>query len=54
MQKKSNSIERKKYLNKIKITRASIIATQITIVILFIILWYLIGIPVGVGVGSTI
>ena len=39
MQKKSNSIERKKYLNKIKFTKASIIITQIAVVISFIILW---------------
>ena len=39
MQTKNNSIERKKYLRKIKITKASIIVTQISIVIAFIILW---------------
>jgi len=39
MQKKSDSLERKQYLRKNKITKLSIIATQITIVVLFIILW---------------
>ena len=39
MQTKSNSIERKQYLKKIKIRKASIIVTQILIVIGFIILW---------------
>ena len=39
MQKKSDSIERKRYLNKIKLTKASIIISQITIVMAFIILW---------------
>ena len=39
MQKKNDSEERKKYLRKDRITKASIIITQITLVILFIILW---------------
>ena len=39
MQKKNNSLERKQYLRKNKITKVSIIITQITIVILFIVLW---------------
>ena len=39
MQKKSKSEERKKYLKKITITKASIIITQIAIVIAFVILW---------------
>ena len=39
MQKKNNSEERKKYLRKNLITKVSIIITQITLVILFIILW---------------
>ena len=39
MQKKSDSIERKKYLRKNLITKVSIIITQITIVVLFIFLW---------------
>ena len=39
MQKKNNSNERKKYLKKNKITKVSILLTQITIVILFIALW---------------
>ena len=39
MQKKNNSEERKKYLRKNLITKVSIVITQITLVILFIILW---------------
>lgn len=39
MQKKNNSGERKKYLRKNTITKLSIIITQITLVVLFIILW---------------
>lgn len=39
MQKKNNSEERKKYLRKNTITKLSIIVTQITLVVLFIILW---------------
>ena len=39
MQKKNNSEERKKYLRKNLITKVSIVVTQITLVILFIILW---------------
>ena len=39
MQKKSKSNERKKYLRKITITKVSVLATQITLVILFIVLW---------------
>ena len=39
MQKKNNSEERKRYLRKNLITKVSIVITQITLVILFIILW---------------
>ena len=39
MQKKNNSLERKKYLRKNTITKASIIVTQVTILVAFIILW---------------
>ena len=39
MQKKSRSEERKQYLRKITITKVSVLATQIILVILFIILW---------------
>ena len=39
MQKKNNSEERKKYLRKNTITKVTIIVTQITILIAFIILW---------------
>lgn len=39
MQKKNKSEERKKYLRKNTITKLSIIITQITLVVLFIILW---------------
>ena len=39
MQKKNNSEERKKYLRKNLITKVSIVITQITLVVLFIILW---------------
>ena len=39
MQKKSESIERKLYLKKITITKVSVLLTQITIVIAFIVLW---------------
>ena len=39
MQKKNSSEERKIYLRKNTITKASIIITQISIVILFIVLW---------------
>ena len=39
MQKKNNSLERKKYLRKNMITKVSIIVTQIAILITFIILW---------------
>lgn len=39
MQKKNNSSERKQYLRRQTITKASIFVTQITIVILFIALW---------------
>ena len=43
MQKKNNSEERKRYLRKNTITKVSIIVTQITLVILFIILWELLA-----------
>ena len=43
MQKKNKSEERKKYLRKNTITKVSIIVTQITLVILFIILWELLA-----------
>lgn len=43
MQKKNNSEERKKYLRKNLITKVTIIVTQITIVVLFIILWELLA-----------
>jgi len=43
MQKKSNSAERRKYLRKNIITKVSIIVTQITLVILFIVSWELIA-----------
>ena len=36
MQKKNNSEERKKYLRKNRITKVSILVTQITILITFI------------------
>ena len=39
MQKKNNSEERKKYLRKNMITKASVVVTQIIILISFIILW---------------
>ena len=39
MQKKNSSEERKKYLRKNTLTKVTIIATQITVVIAFIILW---------------
>ena len=39
MQKKSNSIERKKYLRKEKIMKISIIITQVILVIGFIAIW---------------
>ena len=39
MQKKNNSEERKKYLRKNMVTKVSIVITQITLVVLFIILW---------------
>lgn len=39
MQKKNNSIERKKYLNKIRTTKILVFITQITILISFIALW---------------
>ena len=39
MQKKSDSEERKRYLRKRKLTKVSIIVTQIAILISFIILW---------------
>lgn len=39
MRKKNNSIERKKYLNKIKTTKLLVFITQITILISFIVLW---------------
>ena len=39
MQKKNNSEERKKYLRKNRITKVTIIVTQITILIAFVILW---------------
>ena len=39
MQKKNNSEERKKYLRKNMITKVTIVVTQITILISFIILW---------------
>ena len=38
MQKKSDSLERKKYLNKIKLTKVSIIITQITIPIMILLM----------------
>ena len=43
MQKRNNSEERKKYLRKNTITKVSIIVTQITLVMLFIILWELLA-----------
>ena len=43
MQKKNNSEERKRYLRKNTITKVSILVTQITLVILFIILWELLA-----------
>ena len=43
MQKKNNSEERKKYLRKNTIIKVSIIVTQITLVILFVILWELLA-----------
>jgi len=43
MQKKNDSEERKKYLRKDRITKSSIIITQITLVILFIVLWELLA-----------
>ena len=43
MKKKNNSEERKKYLRKNLITKVSIVITQITLVILFIILWELLA-----------
>ena len=43
MQKKNNSEERIKYLRKNRITKVSIFVTQITLVILFIILWELLA-----------
>ena len=39
MQKKSKSNERKKYLRKITITKVSVLLTQISLMILFIVLW---------------
>ena len=39
MQKKNNSEERKKYLRKNMITKVTIVVTQITILIAFIVLW---------------
>lgn len=39
MQKKNNSIERKKYLKKIRNTKILVFITQITILISFIVLW---------------
>lgn len=39
MQKKNNSTERKQYLKKIRITKVSIIATQIILLVVFIVLW---------------
>ena len=39
MQKKNNSDERKQYLRKNTVTKVSIIVTQITILVAFIILW---------------
>lgn len=39
MQKKNKSNERKVYLRKIAITKASILITQITLLVLFIVLW---------------
>lgn len=39
MQKKNNSDERKEYLRKNKTTKISIIVTQITILIGFVVLW---------------
>ena len=39
MQKKNNSAERKKYLNKIRSTKILVVITQITILISFIALW---------------
>ena len=39
MQKRNNSEERKKYLRKNMITKVTIVVTQITILIAFIILW---------------
>ena len=39
MQKKNDSEERKKYLRKIKLTKVSVLITQIAILILFIISW---------------
>ena len=39
MQKKNNSEERKQYLRKNTITKVSIVITQITILVAFIVLW---------------
>ncbi len=39
MQKKNNSAERKKYLNKIRTTKILVVITQISILISFIALW---------------
>lgn len=39
MQKKNKSNERKIYLRKIAITKASVLITQITLLVLFIVLW---------------
>ncbi len=39
MRKKNNSLERKKYLNKIKATKILVFITQIAILISFIALW---------------
>lgn len=39
MQKKNKSNERKAYLRKIAITKASVLITQITLLVLFIVLW---------------
>ena len=39
MQKKNNSVERKKYLNKIRTTKILVFITQISILISFIALW---------------
>ena len=43
MQKKNKSNERKVYLRKIAITKASVLITQIALLVLFIVLWELLA-----------